>query len=314
VEPGAYAAFLTASGLREGSAEAGRAKDALEAAMTRAHSAHPEIAVPDDALAAVLGLHARSAIEAAAGAPDVRAAIDDLQVEDLHVALACGRGDAAALRVLERDYLGPARAGVMRIVGAAEADEQMQAVREKLLVAAAGVPPKIGDYGGRGALAGWIKVVAVRVALTALRGRKPETAWSDDDDALLELPHDLHETIEPMRARYGAAFKAAFHSALASLEARERTLLRLQFIDALSVDQIGALYHVHRATAARWVARARENLNERTQRALARDLGLDAGQLSSILGVVLGHVDVSLLRVLGAPDSDRAAGPSAAGR
>jgi len=139
-----------------------------------------------------------------------------------------------------------------------------------------------------------------------MRGRKPE-AVADHDDGLIELPAALAGEPEPMRLRYGAAFKAAFQSAIAALEPRQRLLLKLQFVDDLTVDQIGALYGVHRATAARWVARAREALFDETRRRLATELGLSARQLSSILDVVRSHVDVSLLRVLaqddGAPPS-----------
>ena len=40
--------------------------------------------------------------------------------------------------------------------------------------------------------------------------------------------------------------------AFAALESRERNLLRYALGDGLSVDAIGTLYRVHRATAARW--------------------------------------------------------------
>jgi RNA polymerase sigma-70 factor (ECF subfamily) len=100
-------------------------------------------------------------------------------------------------------------------------------------------------------------------------------------------------------ARYGPAFKRAFQTALAELEPRERMLLRFQYVDGLTVDQMGALYRVHRATAARWVAQAREKLGEQTRRHLVRELGTHEGGLTSILEIVQGHVDVSLVRVLG---------------
>jgi RNA polymerase sigma-70 factor (ECF subfamily) len=71
-------------------------------------------------------------------------------------------------------------------------------------------------------------------------------------------------------------------------------------VDELNVDQIGALFRVHRATAARWVVRAREALFDDTAKRLAEALGVLPEQLTSILDAVRSHVDVSLLRVLGA--------------
>src|SRR5262249_42945161 len=122
-----------------------------------------------------------------------------------------------------------------------------------------------------------------------------------------DLPASIHAQVEPFVARYGPAFKRAFQAALAELEPRERTLLRFQYVDDLTVDQIGALYHVHRATAARWVAQARERLGERTRLRLARELGTHDGGLTSILQIIQSHVDVSLVRVPGATGETLAA-------
>jgi RNA polymerase sigma-70 factor (ECF subfamily) len=262
----------------------------LETLWTRARDAHSAVALERDAFATALGT-------AVSDADDLPAALASVHAADLFLAAGCARGDAAALQIFEQAQLGGARAALIRMLGAAEADDALQALREKLLLPNGDAPAKIREYAGRGTLAGWIKVVAVRMALGALRARKPE-ATADEDDALLELPASFPGEPEPMRLHYRAAFKSAFQAALGCLEPRERVLLRLQFIDELTVDEVGALYGVHRATAARWVARAREALFDETRRRLAIELGISAAQLSSILEVVRSHVEVSLLRVL----------------
>ena len=48
-------------------------------------------------------------------------------------------------------------------------DDTRQALREKLLVAAPGARPRIGEYAGRGPLQAWVRVAAVRAALDILR-------------------------------------------------------------------------------------------------------------------------------------------------
>jgi RNA polymerase sigma-70 factor (ECF subfamily) len=262
----------------------------VERAIDRARSAHPDLRVDDEAFAALLGA-------CVAGSPDPLAALDTLHLGDLLLAGASMRGDAGAVVRLERDCLGPAHAVVARILGPSECDDAMQSVRERLLVGREGSAPRLGEYAGRGSLAGWIKVVAVRTALNWARDHRDQ-GTSPDDDALLELPGAEHPELEHMRAQYRPEFKAAFQAALAALDARERILLRLQFVDDLTVDQIGALYSVHRSTAARWVARARESLFEGTRRRLAERLGLDASRLASILDLVRSHVDLSLVRLL----------------
>jgi RNA polymerase sigma-70 factor (ECF subfamily) len=180
----------------------------------------------------------------------------------------------------------------------AAAEDAMQAVRERVLVAREGQPPRIDEYQGRGSLAAWLKVIAVRIGMRMRRRQRHELNAEDEDSMLLELPAVLSAEIEPSRRRYSEAFKRAFHAALSALPPRERTLLRLQFIDELTVDQVGVLYRVHRATAARWLAAARQSLLEQTSIHLAAELGLSLDQMKSILEIVISHVDLSLLRAL----------------
>jgi RNA polymerase sigma-70 factor (ECF subfamily) len=66
----------------------------------------------------------------------------------------------------------------------------------------------------------------------------------------------------------------------------------------LNVDEIGSLYDVHRATAARWVAAARERLGTRIRDELAAQLKIDVAEVDSIVRLVQSRIDVSLERVL----------------
>ena len=63
-----------------------------------------------------------------------------------------------------------------------------------------------------------------------------------------------------LKQRYQQDFKEAFILALRGLTVRERNLLRQRFIYGLSLDELGALYRVNRATTARWVVQAREEV------------------------------------------------------
>jgi RNA polymerase sigma-70 factor (ECF subfamily) len=296
------AAFLAVCPLPEDShSELGKR---LAGLLESARRTHAHLDVSDSVFGAALG-------RAVEGEEAPLPALEALRADDLYLAVGCASGDATSIAYLEREQLGGARGALLRLLGATDADDGLQTLRMKLLVGRDGAPPKIAEYAGRGNLAGWIKVVAVRIALSVLRTKRPE--WdADTDDALLELPLPASGEPDPMRARYGAAFKSAFQAALAALSPRERLLLRLQFVDDLSVDRIGALYGVHRATAARWVARARDSLFDGTTKRLAAALGLAEEQLSSIIDAVRSHVDVSLLRVLGEePSAARANATSA---
>lgn len=221
-----------------------------------------------------------------------------LNAADLYLAFAAVGGDAAAIAAIEQRHFPAAIAAVARIYpGAAERDDIIQELREKLFVALPGAPPAIASYSGRGALGGWVRIVAVRIALGAKRAARREGP-APDDSALLELTIAAHPELEHMQASYSAAFKAAFQEAMASLTARERTLLRLHFIDGLTVDELGALHRVHRATAARWIVRAREAVFEVTRRSLAERLALSSIDLERLFALIQSQVDISLARLL----------------
>jgi RNA polymerase sigma-70 factor len=58
------------------------------------------------------------------------------------------------------------------------------------------------------------------------------------------------------------AFREALQEALAMLTAREKTLLRLHFLDGMNIDALGTVFQVHRATVARWLVSIRTRVLE----------------------------------------------------
>ena len=68
--------------------------------------------------------------------------------------------------------------------------------------------------------------------------------------------------------------------------------------DDLSIDEIGVLYGVHRATVARWIASVRESLFELTRRALISRLSIDEGDVDSVLRMIDSQLDISIERVM----------------
>ena len=78
--------------------------------------------------------------------------------------------------------------------------------------------------------------------------------------------------------------------------------MRYQLSEKLSIDQIGALYGVHRATAARWLERARQRVAELTEQLLADRLALPIDEVASVIRLVRSQVHVSIERLLGRSD------------
>ena len=231
------------------------------------------------------------------------AELDDTALSELFITCACLRGDNTALTLFDARYLDgvPAALAHMKL-GAEEVDEVRQLVRHKLLVAEAGDVPKLDTYAGRGKLRGLIQVVAVRTAISLLRKNKKHRLTSD---GLSELPDGGHDPeLTYLKAKYRAAFKRAFAEALGELTSRERNFLRLHHFGGLSVEQVGDVYGVHRATATRWLAKIRASLMSATQQRLGEDLAIDRDELDSLMALIQSRLDVSVQRLLASQPGD----------
>src|SRR5258708_6641308 len=82
-----------------------------------------------------------------------------------------------------------------------------------------------------GSLGGWLRVAAVRLALDALPAGHE---ISDEDEVAQAVAGQLDPESELLRERYQAEFQEALEVCLAALPPRERTLLRLAYVNGLS--------------------------------------------------------------------------------
>ena len=114
------------------------------------------------------------------------------------------------------------------------------------------------------------------------------------DDAELEL----------LRARYRDDFRAALRDAIAALDTRARTLMRLYFLERLTMEQIGTIYRVHETTALRWIGHARETVVEAVRATIKSKLQLSASECEELMNLMSSRLDVTVRRLLdGTPRS-----------
>lgn len=225
-----------------------------------------------------------------------------LALEDVALALAAALGEPNAVAEIERTIIEPLPRTLSRLRPTPElVDELRQELREKLLVGPAGGAPKLLEYKGRGPLGAWARVIALRAAYD--RGRassSPESNKNKESESALDGLIDGGDDpeIAELRRRYSAELREAFRAAAKRLDAEERAVLRSQTIDGLSIDQIGALYQVHRATAARWVQQAKASLLDALREELAKRLGESHDACDSVVALVRSRIDLSLERAL----------------
>jgi RNA polymerase sigma-70 factor (ECF subfamily) len=223
-----------------------------------------------------------------------------LHAADLLLACACSKGLDSGILAFQRE-LGPVIDRVLshRKASADVAADARQIIQERLLVGdpSRGVVPKIDAYLGAGPLRSWVATTAATTLLSMRRaaGRRRE---QPEDSGGAALGERVDPELDHLKLRYKPEVEQALVEALEQLDARERTLLRLHLGERLSIDALGSMYSVNRATAARWVAAARRALVKNALEGLGKRLRLSETECNSLLALVRSQLDISLVRRL----------------
>jgi RNA polymerase sigma-70 factor (ECF subfamily) len=215
-----------------------------------------------------------------------------LHVEDLYLAWALRFADKAALRRFEAEFLS--KLGNQIKGASAEAGELEQLVRTRLLLPNGQQPPRVEQYSGRGPFGGWLRMIATRCVLDLQRVKSGSQPLRELDSPSIATDPEL----DYLKLRYAADFKIVLEAALARLEARQVTLLKLSFIEQLAPSAIGVMYGVSARTIQRWLLDLREDLLKSTREGLRAKLSLSPSELDSLMGLVDSQLQLSLYRVL----------------
>jgi RNA polymerase sigma-70 factor, ECF subfamily len=288
VNPSSFmnAVEVVAAGLPEAQRDAFRAARGinilLREVLTRVKQAWPALGLSDEAFLQALGEHL-------AGETDIAARLSTGNLGDLYLATACAKGEPAALLVLEEQFLTDVTRTVAHVRGM-NADDVRGAMTERLLVQHGDQPPRIAEYSGRGSLRGWLQVVATRVSLSL------QHDYREIPNSELERMDmgSADPVLDRLKQKYRSEFSAAFSEAFRAALPRDRNLLRQHYIDGLTGDELAALHRVHRATAVRWLASARQKVFSATRDAMAKRLSIPADEFPSVLRLIRSELRVSL--------------------
>jgi RNA polymerase sigma-70 factor (ECF subfamily) len=217
-------------------------------------------------------------------------------VADLVLAAACAAGDPVAHAAFEDALSEVDVAGAATRATKDQIEEVKQRLRVQMLVARDGKPPGIASYRGKGPLRGWLRITATRELIRHKKQHERETPIETSLDRL--LTSGIDPALEQLKAEYRSEFSIALREAIDTLSAEDRTLLRQQIVDDMSIDEIGVAFGVHRATAARWLARARAALVSATHHRLAERLAMPVDQIDSVMRLVRSRLDASVVRYL----------------
>jgi len=229
---------------------------------------------------------------------DLCAVLSRLRVRDLFLAWWSGLGEPAGIAAVEEEFADDLRA-IERRFRRLPVEDARQDLRIKLFTREAGEQPRIHGYSGFGFLRNWLRVTAVRSFLDAARALERRREREPNDEFWAGLADSSPDPrLAHLRDQLSAGAKHAFAAAIDALEPRQRNFLRHAHVDKLTLDQIASLYSVHRATVARALARARQQLVEDTRANLAATLRVGEEELESVIRALDTGLDLSLSRVL----------------
>ncbi|HEU0033464.1 MAG TPA: sigma-70 family RNA polymerase sigma factor [Kofleriaceae bacterium] len=262
---------------------------AWKSVLATAHAEWPEVRFDEPQLAGFIGARL-------AGTTDLTAALATIPAADLALAAACAAQEPSAHAAFDAILGEVDAAGATTRAPKDIVDEVKQVLRMQLLVARDDKPPGITGYKGKGPLRGWVRITATRELIRHLKKAARQQPTDQPLDEALGAVDD--PVLEQLKGEYRTEFATSLREAIAALGAEDRALLRQQIVDGLSIDELGAAYGVHRATAARWANRARGALVAATRARLAARLAVPVEEIDSVIRLVQSRLDASVVRYL----------------
>jgi RNA polymerase sigma-70 factor, ECF subfamily len=213
---------------------------------------------------------------------------------DVYLCTACVNGQDIAYQSLEATYFPSLESAIYHVVGERPAvDDVLQEVRTRLFV---GRAPKIASYRGSGSLGGWLRKVAVRASQDyrrekAMQYRRRRRLLDAERTTAIRVDAPDDRAFSEERVRL---CEQAWTRAICSLGSTDRQLLHHYFVSQLSIDTLGPIYSVHRATIARRIRRILERVRQHVRKTLAeRHRGLSAEDLDALMLHSCRELDLS---------------------
>src|SRR5262249_33579630 len=105
--------------------------------------------------------------------------IDQLHAGDLYLSAACAGGDPRAIALLDEQYIATLAFALPGYIQRQVADDVIQLIRLRFLIGEHGRPPRIHDFDGTASLSTWLRIAAIRIAISLHRKQHRETVIDD---------------------------------------------------------------------------------------------------------------------------------------
>lgn len=230
--------------------------------------------------------------------------LDSLKWSELFLTTACAAGDSAAWESFREQYRSIIHGAALKtstsVSDAAELSDTL--LTDLFLPQESGIgESKIAQYHGLGSLEGWIKVVVHRMAIDQIRLHRRDVPIEELE---AELPSSsahsqADETVKERDThRAQNMVSQCLTAALERLDAEERLVLNLYYLNSVNLKGIGRFLKSHESTASRLLERLKTRLHKSVTKQLQEQFKVRKSEVPHLIELAQGHLEIDLKKIL----------------
>ena len=242
---------------------------------------------------------------------EIQEFVADIRADDLCLIIACERGDEGAWEDLVANFDSTVKSAARKISQNSEdAEDLASSIWAELyglrLDADGNKKSKLAYYSGRGSLGGWLRAVVSQLAIDQYRKQSKfvqieedrefenlaNEASTNDGNRVVSHSDDPENLLTERRTSEDVA--EALQSAIVSLEAEDRLILKLYYFDDLKLKDIAATFGYHEATASRKLVRVQTEIRKGVERELRQRHGWTDGEVKRYLSETAAGLGINL--------------------
>jgi RNA polymerase sigma-70 factor (ECF subfamily) len=197
--------------------------------------------------------------------------VSSLHLRDLGLACACSQGSEAAWEDFVTGYRSFLRAASAAILHCTPFDPSAIELADSLFSDLYGLSGQTAGssslfryFHGRSSLKTWLRAVLVQRRVDQVRVLRKfdslDEQPSDGESRRIREPAIVEVPADPRREQYLERFREALTTALASLDARDRSRLQLYYAEGRTLAEIGRAIGEHESSVSRNLERIRKEL------------------------------------------------------
>jgi len=238
--------------------------------------------------------------------------VDEIRADEMCLVIACERGDEKAWEDLVKNFDSTVKSAARKICSNSEDAEDLAssiwAELHGLRTDASGNrKSKLAYYSGRGSLAGWLRAIVSQLAVDEYRKHSKfvqieetrefenlaeESSAHSGNDGLVTHSDNPEEILTEKQTSGDVA--DALATAIGSLEAEDRLVLKLYYFDDLKLKDIAAMFGYHEATASRKIVRIQNAVRKAVEKGLREHHGWSDGEVKRYLSETAANLGIGL--------------------